>query len=110
MNEIVRWKQGDVPAVAPKRARHHSPVEEEREEEIDYDLDGFSPAEEYRGSNPALNWEDWVEQARHLPQGERRRHASVSRDNRHRCHGCFCCACLMVEQELSRGVKRNEHE
>jgi len=30
---------------------------------------------------------------------EVRRHANVSRDNRHRCRECFCCACAEVLRE-----------
>ena len=35
---------------------------------------------------------------------EVQRHASVSTENRHYCHECFCCACVDLLRELE--VKR----
>lgn len=49
-----------------------------------------------------LTWEKMIAQAEALPGEERRRHASVSRNNGHRCQECFCCACLEVEIQSAR--------
>jgi hypothetical protein len=45
-------------------------------------------------SNPDEQWLEWKRQANTLPIIELERHASVSRDNRHACTDCFCCACV----------------
>jgi hypothetical protein len=44
-------------------------------------------------------WFDKLEEARKLSKAERAKHAIVS----HRyckCKGCFCCACLEIQQHL----------
>ena len=44
----------------------------------------------------------WFNQLQHAAQlhkqnpTEARRHARVSFNNKHFCHDCFCCACLVV--------------
>ena len=44
---------------------------------------------------------------------EVKRHASVSTENRHYCHECFCCACSdllgRVERETIRKSLYREH-
>ena len=56
-------------------------------------------------------WENQLWHAEQLntleKRAELRRHASVSRDNRHRCEDCFCCACLKVLERYER-FTRNE--
>lgn len=47
-------------------------------------------------------FEQWKEEARKLAKGELHRHASVSRNNRHKCKNCFCCAAMAVEDEQAR--------
>jgi hypothetical protein len=47
---------------------------------------------------------DWsydlaLKEARLLSREDLRRHASVSRDNKHRCRDCYTCACLEVLEE-----------
>ena len=54
--------------------------------------------------------ENQLRRARELTSEELMRHASVSRDNRHRCNPdreeiCFCCAALTVLEER-RLIKR----
>jgi hypothetical protein len=41
-------------------------------------------------------WQRQIAEALTLSAADLRRHASVSRDNRHRCRECFTCACLTV--------------
>jgi hypothetical protein len=45
-------------------------------------------------------WEQLIAEAKKLPVAELKRHASVSRDNRHRCESCFTCACDFVLRHL----------
>jgi len=55
-------------------------------------------------------WRDMKEHAVKLfneNPTELRRHALVSRDNRHRCKECFCCACLEVW--ANGGKMREKH-
>jgi hypothetical protein len=66
-------------------------------------LPGMTPL----GINP--NAPTWFNQLRHArltlrDQGyaELKRHASVSLDNRHYCHECFCCACVDILREYDR--------
>lgn len=47
-------------------------------------------------------WENQLWHARKLETNELQRHASVSRDNRHRCQDCFCCAAWTVLEERKR--------
>lgn len=51
--------------------------------------------------DPAEQWAEWKRQAARLPLAEIRRHASVSRDNRHSCRECFCCAAAEVLSEAT---------
>ncbi len=44
-------------------------------------------------------WNAMIKQASDLPDADVRRHALVSRENRHRCYGCFTCACLTVAEQ-----------
>ena len=44
-------------------------------------------------------WAGMVAYARRLDAAELRRHAAVSRDNRHACVECFCCACAVALEE-----------
>jgi hypothetical protein len=44
-------------------------------------------------------WQAMIRQASDLPDADIKRHASVSRDNRHRCYSCFTCACLTVAEQ-----------
>lgn len=53
-------------------------------------------------------WANQIEAARDLRSDELRHHAAVSRNNRHRCEDCFCCAALTVLEErdqIERGIK-----
>jgi len=43
-------------------------------------------------ADPNEQWLEWKRQANTLPIADLQRHASVSRDNRHACRECFCCA------------------
>ncbi len=53
--------------------------------------------------NNTKQWQEWKRQAHEirLTQGlsEVRRHASVSLQNAHKCHDCFCCACVEYVRE-----------
>lgn len=42
-------------------------------------------------TNSQPTWKNQLRRARQLPTVELRRHAAVSRENRHRCQDCFCC-------------------
>lgn len=46
----------------------------------------------------AETFEDWKIQARYMPFNEAVRHAGVSKNNRHACRECFCCACREAVQ------------
>ena len=46
-----------------------------------------------------MTFDEMKAAAKLLDPEECRRHARVSRDNRHRCRECFCCACLAVVTE-----------
>jgi hypothetical protein len=46
-------------------------------------------------------WLEWKRQAALLSLAEIRRHASVSRENRHSCRECFCCAAAEVLAEVT---------
>jgi hypothetical protein len=47
-------------------------------------------------------WSEALQQADTLPDEELRRHALVSRDNKHECRDCFTCACLVIARQ--RGI------
>ena len=51
-------------------------------------------------------WAQWIKEAKQLPETDLRRHASVSRNNNHRCVECYCCACLTVLEENYKTTKR----
>ena len=57
--------------------------------------------------NNADQWLEWKRQANTLPNEELRRHASVSRSNRHSCHDCFCCAAAeLLTEKVKEGLAR----
>ena len=51
---------------------------------------------------PEEQWLEWKRQANTLPVSDLKRHAALSRDNRHACHDCFCCAAveLLAEKRI----------
>ncbi len=56
--------------------------------------------------DPAEQWQEWKRQANTLPIIDLQRHAAVSKDNRHSCHDCFCCACVeMLNEKTGEGWK-----
>lgn len=50
-------------------------------------------------SYPEPTWANQLAAARQLPTVDLERHASVSRNNHHRCTDCFCCAAWTVLEE-----------
>ncbi len=51
----------------------------------------------------ASQWLEWKRQANAIGFDEAKRHASVSLNNRHKCHDCFCCACVEYTRETLQG-------
>lgn len=60
---------------------------------------------EYRNIFSAM-----LDRARALDDNELRRHASVSRNNRHRCCDCFTCACCEIEEERSGAIANRRRQ
>lgn len=60
--------------------------------------------------NGASSWDIQLQVARELLETKGRaeveRHAMVSRNNRHRCRACFCCACVTVLEETAATYPR----
>ena len=52
--------------------------------------------------NNADQWQEWKRQAHAIGFDEAKRHSSVSTGNRHKCHDCFCCACIEYVAETLR--------
>ena len=53
----------------------------------------------------APTWSNQLWHARRLSTADLRRHAAVSRENRHRCRECFCCAAWTVLEGRQRGTE-----
>jgi hypothetical protein len=50
----------------------------------------------------STDFEDMIQRAFTLPEADRRRHASVSTNNRHECESCFTCACAAAQRRIDR--------
>lgn len=68
---------------------------------------GYTFSRAWHRDQEAALWARLKADARKLPRQELLRHASVSRDNRHRCQSCFTCACLTVAEEA--GIKGRDY-
>lgn len=54
------------------------------------------------------DFEKMIGHAKQLSRTDLERHASVSRDNRHRCEECFTCAALTVLEEIEEAEESDD--